>query len=96
MSETRRSRELLVILRDPRTLRRLMISEGVSHRELAAAAGYRAHSKIGRLTRGESKLLDDRYALAIAHKLRVHVDVLFLPDVSRNLGHGDQKSETRV
>jgi transcriptional regulator with XRE-family HTH domain len=85
-----------VILRDPRTLRRLMISEGVSHRELAAAAGYRAHSKIGRLARGESRLLDDKYAFLIAHKLGVAVSVLFLPDSSSNSGQDGQNLETRV
>lgn len=82
-----------MILRNARTLRRLIISEGVTHRELAEAAGYRGHSKIGRLCRGESRLLEEKYALAIAHKLNVHVGVLFLPETSSKNGHDGHNAE---
>lgn len=85
-----------MILRDARKLRRLMISEGVSHRELASAAGYKAHSYISRLARGEVNSLDDVAALRIAHRLRVAVDVLFLPDTSSNSGRDGHNSEARV
>jgi transcriptional regulator with XRE-family HTH domain len=65
-------------LRDRKKLARLMIVQEETHRSLARAAGWKSHSYLGRLLRGEVKTLDTDAALRIAHKLRVPVDDLFL------------------
>ncbi|WVX88106.1 helix-turn-helix DNA binding domain protein [Gordonia phage LitninMcQueen] len=86
MSSTRQKRtvvplrpasEVYMILRDRKKLARLMIVQEVSQRELAEAAGWRSHSYLGRLLRGEAKTLDTTPALRIAHHLMVPVDDLF-------------------
>lgn len=69
-------------LRDPKKLQRLMIVQDVSQRELAAAAGWKSHSYLGRLLRGEVKTLDTTPGLRIAHFLKVGVEDLFLTKVS--------------
>lgn len=69
--------EVYMILRDRKKLARLMIVQDVSHRALAEAAGWKSHSYLGRLLRGEVKTLGTDPALRIAHKLMVPVDDLF-------------------
>ena len=66
---------MLVI--DPKVLCKLMAIEGVSQRELAAAAGWRSHSYLGRLLRGDARSLQQEPARRIAHRLGVPVDDLF-------------------
>lgn len=67
---------------DPKKLRKLMVIQDVSQRELAQAAGYTSHSYLGRILRGEVKTLRTDPALRIAHHLGVGVDDLFLSRVS--------------
>lgn len=74
--------EVWMYLRDPKKLARLMVIQDVSQRELARAAGWKAHSYLGRLLRGEARTCDTEPALRIAHKLGVAVDDLFLTKVS--------------
>lgn len=66
-----------MILRDRKKLARLMIIQEVTQRSLAEAAGWKSHSYLGRLLRGEVKTLGTDPALRIAHKLMVPVDDLF-------------------
>ncbi|WP_228002189.1 helix-turn-helix domain-containing protein [Nocardia australiensis] len=80
-----------MILKDRKKLRRLMVIQEVSQRELAAAAGYNAHSYVGRLVRGQVSSVGTDAALRIAHRLRVGVEDLFLPDESSNSGDEDHK-----
>lgn len=75
-----------MILRDRRKLAKLMAIEELTHRDLAHVAGYRAHSHISRLVRGEVDTLSTDAALRIAHRLGVAVDALFLPGSSRISG----------
>ena len=75
-----------MILKDRRKLAKLMVIEGLTHRDLARVAGYRAHSHVSRLVRGEVDTLSTDAALRIAHRLGVAVDALFLPGSSRNSG----------
>lgn len=70
--------EVYMELRDRKKLARLMIVQEETHRSLSRAAGWKSHSYLGRLLRGEVKTLDTDAALRIAHKLRVPVDDLFL------------------
>jgi transcriptional regulator with XRE-family HTH domain len=80
----RRIGEVYMILRDRKKLARLMVIQEVSQRQLAEVAGYRAHSYIGRLLRGEVKTLGTDAALRIAHHLMTPVDDLFLIKVTSN------------
>lgn len=70
--------EVWMELQDRKRLARLMAIQEVSHRELARAAGWKSHSYVGRLVRGEVKTLQMEPALRIANFLRVGVDDLFL------------------
>ena len=81
---TKKSPKLEVWMRviDHKRLAKLMLIQDVSDRDLAAAAGYKAHSFISRLRRGEVKSLRVEPACAISHHLGVGVDDLFLVSVS--------------
>lgn len=67
---------------DHKRLAKLMVIQGISQRELAQAAGWKSHSYMGRLLRGEVKNLETDPALRIAHALGVGVDDLFLVKTS--------------
>jgi transcriptional regulator with XRE-family HTH domain len=66
-----------VLVKDRKVLRKLMVIEGISQRELAAAAGWRSHSYLGRLLRGDVSSLEAAPAERIAERLGVEVDDLF-------------------
>lgn len=80
-----------MILRDRKRLATVMAVQGVSHRQLAQAAGWKAHSYLGRLLRGEVKTLDPDAALRIAKHLGVGVDDLFLTRTSDDTGRTSQR-----
>lgn len=69
-------------LRDRKMLQRLMIVQDVSNRRLALAAGWKSHSYMNRLVKGEVKTLEPEPALRIAKFLGVGVEDLFLTQVS--------------
>jgi transcriptional regulator with XRE-family HTH domain len=73
-------------LRDPQLLARLMQDAddgaGISQRELAIAAGWRSHSYMARLLRGEATNLKPQPAARIAKRLRVPIDLLFVTKLS--------------
>lgn len=72
-------------LRDLNLLKSLMRNhDNMSGRQLAQIAGYRSHTYMQRILRGEVKTLETDPALLIAHHFRVPVDLLFLTRVSRN------------
>lgn len=81
--------EIYMILKYPQKLAKLMVIQDVSHRRLAAAAGWKSHSYVSRLLRGEAKTLDTEPALRIAAFLGVGVDDLFLTRASSNPGLSD-------
>ncbi|HLR95118.1 MAG TPA: helix-turn-helix transcriptional regulator [Jiangellaceae bacterium] len=80
-----------MILRDRKRLATIMAVQNVSHRKLAEAAGWRAHSYLGRLLRGEVKTLDVEPAVRIAKYLGVGTDDLFLARTSDETGRSDQR-----
>lgn len=82
-------------LRDPKKLKRLMIVQDISQRELARAAGWKSHSYLGRLMSGKVTTLSTDPALRIAHALGVGVEDLFLTKVSEVPGHDVQEARTR-
>lgn len=71
-------------VRDPRRLARLMVIEDISQRQLAIAAGWKSHSYIARILRGETRTLRTAPALLIAQTLRVPVEELFVTRTSTN------------
>lgn len=83
--------ELWMLLRDHKKLASILVIQDVTHRDLARAAGYKSHSYIGRLLRGEVKSLDPEPALRIAKFLGLPVEDLFVIKVSSNPGRSGQK-----
>lgn len=79
--QTRPTGGIWMELQDRKKLARLMIVQGVTQRELAQLAGWKTHSYLGRLLRGEVKTLNTDPALRIAHALGVGVEDLFLTKV---------------
>lgn len=82
-------------LQDRKKLAKLMVIQDVSQRELAHLAGWKTHSYLGRLLRGDAKTLNPEPALRIAKALGVGVDDLFLTKVSVNPVQSDTKARTR-
>jgi hypothetical protein len=72
-----------MILKDPKVLAKLMVIQGVGQRELARAAGWKAHSYLQRLLdpKHKAKTLEPDHAVRIAAYLGVGVDDLFLVKV---------------
>lgn len=84
-----------MVLTDRKRLAKLMTIQGVSGRQLAAAAGYRSHTYIQRLLRGEVRTLDVDPAVRIALYLGVGVDDLFMPRTDSDAGRSVQRTRTR-
>lgn len=80
---------------DRKRLAKLMVIQGVSQRELARCAGWRSHSYLGRLLKGEVKTLETDPALRIAHALGVGVDDLFIVK-SSSVPRSSKKRITRA
>lgn len=74
--------EIWMEVRDVKKLQRLMIVQDVSQRQLAVVAGYKTHTYMGKILRGEAKTLNTEPALRIAKFLGVGVEDLFLTKVS--------------
>lgn len=74
--------EIWMQLQDRKKLAKLMVIQGVSQRELAKAAGWRSHSYLGRLLRGQVNTLELEPAVRIAAHLGVGTDDLFLTRTS--------------
>lgn len=82
-------------LRDPQLLARLMEDaddgQGISQRELAIAAGWRSHTYMQRLLRGEATNLKAQPAARIAKRLRVPIDLLFVTKLSTDTAQTKQR-----
>jgi transcriptional regulator with XRE-family HTH domain len=83
-------------LLDRKKLARLMIVQGISQRELARVAGWKTHSYLSRLLRGEAKTLSPEPALRIAHELGVGVEDLFLTKVATSSGRTDHPTRAQA
>jgi transcriptional regulator with XRE-family HTH domain len=68
----------------------LLVVQEISQRQLAKAVGWKSHSYLGRLLRGDVDTLDPEVALRIAEHLGVGVDDLFVPRVSTDSGKNDK------
>lgn len=86
-----------MIVKDVKQLKKLMVIQGepdrpISGRELARVAGYRSHTYMQRILRGEVRTLEPEPAVRIAKFFGVGVDDLFLVGTSSNAGGTDQAS----
>lgn len=71
---------------DPRKIRKLMLIQDVTQRELAKAAGWESHSYVARILGGEIKTVTPDRAARIATHLGVGMDDLFVPRLSSDGG----------
>lgn len=65
---------------------KLALIQDASHREIAEAAGWGAHSYVGRLMRGEAKSVSPDAAVRIALFFGVPIDYLFTAKSSKKIG----------
>lgn len=72
----------------------ILVVQDVSQRRLALAAGWRSHSYLGRLLRGEENTLSPEAAARIAAFLGVGMDTFFVPRVSGAAGQHVRSRET--
>lgn len=72
---------------DRKRIAKLMAIQDVSQREMCKIIGWRSHSYLGRILRGEIKSVEPEAAVKIAATLGVGVDDLFLPRVSTESAH---------
>lgn len=70
----------------------LITGKKVSRRKLSEYAGWRSHTYLQRILRGEITTLTTDRAYKIAHYLGVPVEVLFLPRVSSDAAQFEQES----
>lgn len=75
-----------MILLDRKKLARLMVIQGVSARKLSEVAGWKSHTYMQRLLKGEVNTLKPIPAARIAAHLGVGVDDLFLARVASDEG----------
>lgn len=74
-------------LTNRKLLAKLMAIQEASQRDVAQAAGWRSHSYLGRLLRGEVDTLDVEAAVRIAHYFGVGTDDLFVARTSSDSLH---------
>ncbi|NNG36904.1 helix-turn-helix domain-containing protein [Nakamurella aerolata] len=72
-------------VRDLKKLRTLVAIQELSHRDIADAMGWRSHSYVSRLLRGEVRSVQGETALALAKLLGCPVDDLFLTKMDGNV-----------
>jgi len=69
-------------VKDRKQLAKLMAIQEVSHRKLAAIAGWRSHTYVNRIISGQITTVTPERAARIARHLGVGIDDLFLPRLS--------------
>jgi transcriptional regulator with XRE-family HTH domain len=82
-------------IKDRDLLAALMASKKLSGRALAKQVGWKSHTYLQRLLRGEVNTLDPDRAIIIAHYLGVPLELLFVPRVDRNSEQYGEESRTR-
>lgn len=75
-----------MLVRDRKKLARLMVIQEVSARALARAAGYKSHTYMQRLLKGEARWVEIEPAMRIATFLGVDVSDIFLPKTTSSAG----------
>lgn len=77
---------------DPKKIRKLMLIQDCTQRELATAAGWESHSYVARILSGEIKTVTPDRAARIARHFSVGVDDLFVARLSTDGGPTVQKA----
>lgn len=72
---------------DPKKIRKLMLIQEVSQRDLAEAAGWGSHSYVARILSGEIQTVTPDRAARIARFFGVGIDDLFVARLSTDPGH---------
>lgn len=73
-------------VQDPKKIRKLLLIQDATQRELAEAAGWQSHSYVARLLTGEIKTVTPERAARIARFFGVGIDDLFVPRLSTDTG----------
>lgn len=76
--------EVWMQVRDHRKLARLALIQDATHRQIAEAVGWKSHSYVGRIMRGEVRTVDPEAAVRICHYFGVAVDDFFMTKSSKN------------
>jgi transcriptional regulator with XRE-family HTH domain len=71
-------------VRDHRKLARLALIQDATHRDIATAVGWKSHSYVGRILRGQVKTVDPEAAVRMCHYFGVAVDDFFVSRSSKN------------
>lgn len=82
-------------VRDLKKLRSLIVIQERTHREIAQAAGWKSHSYVSRLLRGEVNTLAVEPAVAIARLLGCPLEELFTTRLTTNPDHFDRHTRKR-
>lgn len=85
--------EIWMELKDLELLQELMETHEVSARELSRFAGWKSHTYLQRLLRGEVKTLKTDPAIRIAYRLQVPVHRLFVTKVSADGGQNARQKD---
>lgn len=86
----KRPGEVWMLLKDRKLLARLMAIQGKSARALATESGFKSHTYLQRMLRGDANSCTAERAVAIAATLQVPLDSLFVSNVST----GDRRSSS--
>jgi transcriptional regulator with XRE-family HTH domain len=70
-------------VRDHRKLARLALIQDASHRQIAEALGWKSHTYVGRILRGEVRTMEPEAAVRMCHYFGVAVDDFFLTKSSK-------------
>lgn len=77
--------EVWMELIEPKRLAKLMVIQGISQRQLAEDIGWKSHTFVARLLKGDVKSLSPEPAIKIALRLGVGIDDLFLAKTSNDI-----------
>lgn len=83
--------EMWMELKDLELLKELMEEQGVSGRELSRFAGWKSHTYLQRILRGQETTLKTDPAIRIAYRLGTPVHRLFRTRVSGESAQSDRK-----
>lgn len=84
--------EVYMLLTDRKRLARLIEIQDVSKRSVATAAGWRSHTYLLRLLKGEATTVEPEHAVKIATFLGVDVADLFTPKVTKASGRSGKST----
>lgn len=84
--------EIYMRVKDPKQIKKLMVIQEVSSRDLAEGVGWQSHSYVTRILRGEITTVTPDRAARIARFFKVGVDDLFVPRLSTDTAQSVKRS----